>query len=63
MPCLNVAMGPRSHGDRELAALLTLRGVQNELLVYAGWSHADVAQNATVLGKVREWYIAHGLLP
>lgn len=47
--------------DRDLATLLTQRGVRNELVVYPGGSHADVAQSSVVLARVRQWYIDHGL--
>ncbi len=47
--------------DRELAHVLTQRGVVHELLVYAGGSHADVSQSAVVLQRVRQWYTDHGL--
>jgi predicted esterase len=48
--------------DQRFAALLTSRGVTNELLVYAGATHPDVASSQTVLARVRTWYQAHGVL-
>jgi alpha-beta hydrolase superfamily lysophospholipase len=47
--------------DQRLATVLTGRGVLNELIVYPGADHDDVANNSVVLGRIRNWYAAHGL--
>lgn len=59
------------HGDRDLvvplvadelfASALQLRGIGHELFVYPGAGHDDVSTDATVLGRVREWYAGHGM--
>jgi dienelactone hydrolase len=49
--------------DQRLATLLTGRGVQNVLYVYAGLGHEDVPYSTTVLDRVRTWYMARGLIP
>ena len=48
--------------DQRLAASLTNRGVANELYVYPGATHPDVANNSSVFTRVRAWYQAHGVL-
>jgi hypothetical protein len=40
---------------------LLARGVTHELVVYPGADHNDVANNTTVLNRIRSWYTAHGL--
>ena len=35
--------------------------VDTDLLIYPGASHDDVAQDATMLSRVRAWYAAHGI--
>jgi dipeptidyl aminopeptidase/acylaminoacyl peptidase len=47
--------------DRLLAALLTSLGVPNDLVVYPGAEHDDVAVATVVLDRVRAWYAARGL--
>jgi dienelactone hydrolase len=47
--------------DQRLAAALAARGVEHELVVYPGASHADVAQSPVVLERVRAWYAGHGM--
>jgi dienelactone hydrolase len=47
--------------DQRLAAALAARGVEHELVVYAGASHADVAQSPAMLERVRAWYAGHGM--
>lgn len=45
--------------DEAFASILQANGVPHELHVYPGASHGDVANNATVLARVRAWYAAH----
>jgi dienelactone hydrolase len=47
--------------DRRLDTVLLSVGVTHELLVYAGAEHNDVANNPTVLARIRAWYSTHGL--
>jgi dienelactone hydrolase len=47
--------------DQRLDEVLSARGIVHELVVYQGVGHAEIAQNATMLGRVRAWYMAHGL--
>jgi dipeptidyl aminopeptidase/acylaminoacyl peptidase len=47
--------------DQRLAALLTARGVANDLVVYTGADHDDVSTNALVFERVRNWYASHAL--
>lgn len=49
--------------DQALAAALAANAVPHELHVYAGFSHERMASDAGMLGRVREWYRAYGLLP
>jgi dienelactone hydrolase len=59
------------HGDRDLvvllaadlrlAALLTGRGVLNDLVIYAGADHDDVSTNSLMFDRVRGWYASHAL--
>ena len=48
--------------DQRLDEILTVSGVPHELHVYAGYEHAQVALDATMLQRVHAWYMAHGLL-
>jgi dienelactone hydrolase len=48
--------------DQRLDGILQADAVPHELLVYPGATHNDVAQDQTVLARVRSWYAAHGLL-
>lgn len=48
--------------DRLLAQTLTANGVRNELLVYPGLDHDDVPLDATVLSRVRAFYMDVGVL-
>ena len=50
-------------GDQLFAAFLSSRGVTNELIVYPGADHDDVAAAPEVLNRIRAWYAAHGVLP
>jgi dienelactone hydrolase len=59
------------HGDRDpvvplalgqrLAAILGANGVPHDLVVYAGEGH-DIGTSPVVLGRVRDWYVRHGVL-
>ena len=48
--------------DRLLESILAAQGVTHELHVYAGADHDDVTRDATVLSRVRGWYLRHGVL-
>jgi dienelactone hydrolase len=60
------------HGDRDTTVALALDqrldgilqsiGVPHELHVYPGADHDDVPRDAVVLGRIRAWYTAHGVL-
>jgi dienelactone hydrolase len=60
------------HGDRDfvvplamderLASILRSAGVANELRVYPGADHDDLSRSSAVLGEIRTWYAAHGVL-
>jgi dienelactone hydrolase len=47
--------------DERLAALLTARGVPNDLVIYPTADHDDVATNPAVFERVRSWYTSRGL--
>lgn len=47
--------------DQNLDAILTAQGVPHELRVYSGYSHEQMALDATMLERVRAWYQAHGV--
>jgi len=47
--------------DQRLDGILQAGAVPHELFVYSGATHNDVAQDQTVLTRVRSWYAAHGL--
>lgn len=48
--------------DRALDSILTTNGVPHELRVYAGYGHAEIAADPTMLSRVRAWYQYHGVL-
>jgi dienelactone hydrolase len=48
--------------DQRLDALLTEQGTVHELRVYPGYDHAEIASDATVLSRMREWLEAYGVL-
>jgi len=48
--------------DQELDRILTTSGTLHELRVYAGYDHARIASDATMLARVRTWYQTHGVL-
>ena len=49
--------------DRALEGSLKASGAEHELHVYAGYSHAQIADDAAMLERVRAWYRGHGVLP
>ncbi|HEU4722565.1 MAG TPA: dienelactone hydrolase family protein [Gemmatimonadaceae bacterium] len=48
--------------DQRLDALLAEQGTMHELRIYPGYDHAEIASDATVLARMREWYGRHGVL-
>jgi dienelactone hydrolase len=48
--------------DRALDSILTARGARHELHVYAGFGHEDVAADARMFDRVRDWYTTFGVL-
>jgi dienelactone hydrolase len=49
--------------DQQLAAQLAANPTVHQLLVYGGYTHAQIAIDAGMLATVRGWYQQHGLLP
>ena len=49
--------------DQRLDSLLHARGVEQQMYIYPGYSHTDITFDSTMLGRVRTWYAAHGLIP
>ena len=47
--------------DQRLADVLQSVGTTRELVVYPGSGHNEVARDAVVLRRVRDWYAAHGM--
>jgi dipeptidyl aminopeptidase/acylaminoacyl peptidase len=47
--------------DRRLSDLLRSTGVAHELHEYPGAEHNAVSNNATVLARIRSWYLQYGL--
>jgi dienelactone hydrolase len=47
--------------DQRLDSILQAGAVPHALFVYPGATHNDVAQDQTVLTRVRSWYAAHGM--
>ena len=48
--------------DQSLQEILDANATSHELHVYAGFTHEQIALDATMLGRVREWYRTHGIL-
>jgi dienelactone hydrolase len=48
--------------DRALAAILDTSGTVHQLVEYPGYTHEQIALDPTMLGRVRDWYRAYGLL-
>lgn len=49
--------------DQALAAQLAANPTVHQLLVYPGYTHAQIAHDAVMLATVRAWYTQYGLLP
>jgi dienelactone hydrolase len=49
--------------DQSLDGILTAHGTRHELHVYGGYTHDQMASDATMLERVRAWYTASGVLP
>jgi dienelactone hydrolase len=47
--------------DQRLDSILQAGAIPHGLFVYPGATHNDVAQDPTVLTRVRSWYAAHGM--
>jgi dienelactone hydrolase len=48
--------------DQTLQGILERAGTANELRVYPGYTHEQMALDTTMFLRVREWYRVHGLL-
>lgn len=48
--------------DQRFDVLLGETGTVHELNVYAGYDHAEIASDPTVLARIRAWYVARGVL-
>jgi acetyl esterase/lipase len=48
--------------DRTLDSILAANATAHELVVYPGFTHEQIALDATMLARVREWYRLHGVL-
>jgi dienelactone hydrolase len=48
--------------DEALDQILTDSGVEHEFHVYPGVDHQEITLDPTMLGRVRDWYAAHGVL-
>jgi dienelactone hydrolase len=48
--------------DQDLDSLLTTNGVAHALVTYAGYTHDQIALDATMLDRVRSWYALQGVL-
>jgi dienelactone hydrolase len=61
------------HGDNDntvplalgqaLANQLAANPTVHQLLVYPGYTHAQISHDSGMLATVRAWYTQHGLLP
>jgi dienelactone hydrolase len=49
--------------DQALANQLAANPTPHQLVVYPGFTHAQMATDAGMLAAVRVWYVQHGLLP
>jgi dienelactone hydrolase len=49
--------------DQALSNQLANNPTVHQLLVYPGFTHAQIATDAGMLATVRAWYVLHGLLP
>ena len=48
--------------DRTFDGILTGSGTPHEFVVYPAYTHEQMALDALMLERVREWYLAHGVL-
>jgi predicted esterase len=48
--------------DQALRDVLRANGVPHELRVYTGYDHREIAADAAMLERVRQWYRTHGVL-
>jgi hypothetical protein len=48
--------------DQNLKGILEANATLHELHVYPGLTHEQMAIDATMLGRVRDWYRARGVL-
>lgn len=48
--------------DQQLDSILTANGVSHQFHVYAGFDHAQMAFDPTMLSRVRSWYRTWGVL-
>ena len=48
--------------DRALRDVLRANGVTHDLLMYTGYDHAEIAADAGMLERVRQWYRTNGVL-
>jgi dienelactone hydrolase len=48
--------------DQALQEILTTNGAANQLHVYSAYTHEQIAFDALMLERVRDWYRAHGVL-
>ena len=48
--------------DESLASILGANAVPHEFHRYPGYSHEQIASDASMLERVREWYRRHGVL-
>lgn len=49
--------------DQALANQLAANPTVHQLLVYPGYTHAQISNDVAMLATVRAWYAQHGLLP
>jgi dienelactone hydrolase len=47
--------------DQRFDALLAEAGTVHELNVYAGYDHAEIASDPTVLARIRAWFVGRGV--
>jgi hypothetical protein len=48
--------------DRALRDVLRANGVPHELRMYTDYDHREIAADAGMLERVRQWYRTHGVL-
>ena len=47
--------------DQRFDSLLTARGIDHQLYVYAGETHLQVRTDTAMLARIQTWYSAHGM--